>query len=247
MQETDNIVDIKGCVENITFRREDSGFTVLDISSEGELVTVVGVLPQVSAGEELRLRGYWDFHPSFGRQFRAELCEHSLPATAADLLKYLSSGIIKGVGPATAIKIVEAFDDDSFDVLENDPLRLSSIKGISLAKAEKICADFKAQFAVREIIISLERFGMTPAECLKAYKAFGVNSVETIQQNPYTLCNEGIGIGFDRADTIAESLPEKPLIDYRNASGIVHIVRHNLANGHTCLPRKKLIDRKSVV
>ncbi len=240
MQVTDNVIEIKGCVENITYRREDSGFTVLDISSDGELVTVVGVLPQVTAGEELRLRGHWDTHPSFGRQFRAELCEHSLPATAADLLKYLSSGIIKGIGPATAIKIVEAFGDESFDVLENNPRRLSSIKGISLAKAEKICSDFKAQFAVREIIISLERFGMTPGECLKAYKAFGVNSVEIILQNPYTLCNEGIGIGFERADAIAEYLPEKPLIDYRNASGIVHIVRHNLVNGHTCLPREKL-------
>lgn len=240
MLETDNVIEINGCVENITYRREDSGFTVLDISSDGELVTVVGVLPQVTVGEELRLRGHWDFHPSFGRQFRAELCEHSLPATAADLLKYLSSGIIKGIGPATAVKIVEAFGDSSFDILENNPRRLSSIKGISLSKAEKICADFKAQFAVREIIISLERFGMTPVECLKAYKAFGVNSVETIIQNPYTLCNEGIGIGFERADTIAESLPEKPLNVYRNASGIVHIVRHNLANGHTCLPREKL-------
>ena len=97
MLETDNVIEINGCVENITYRREDSGFTVLDISSDGELVTVVGVLPQVTVGEELRLRGHWDFHPSFGRQFRAELCEHSLPATAADLLKYLSSGIIRNV------------------------------------------------------------------------------------------------------------------------------------------------------
>jgi exodeoxyribonuclease V alpha subunit len=240
MQEIIEQTELKGCVENITYRREDSGFSVLDISCEGELITVVGVLPQVSVGEELRLRGHWDFHPSFGRQFRAELCEHSLPTTAADLLKYLSSGIIKGIGPATAIKIVEKFGDNSFDVLENDPRRLSSIKGISLAKAEKICEGFKAQFAVREVMISLERFGMSPAECLSAYKIFGVNAVETITNNPYALCNEGIGIGFERADSIAAALPEKPLNAYRNASGVIHIIRHNLSNGHTCLPRDKI-------
>ena len=241
MQDNEEQIEITGCVENITFRREDSGFTVLDISSNGELITVVGVLPQVSVGEELRLRGHWDFHASFGRQFKAELCEHRLPTTAADLLKYLSSGIIKGIGPATALKIVEAFGDSSFEVLEEDPRRLSTIKGISFSKAEKICINFKSQFAVREVMISLERFGMTPVECLNAYRIFGVNSVVTITQNPYSLCNEGIGIGFERADAIAAVLPEKPPVLFRNASGILHIVKHNLSNGHTCLPREKLI------
>lgn len=241
MPDNEEQIEITGCVENITFRREDSGFTVLDISSSGELITVVGVLPQVSVGEELRLRGHWDFHASFGRQFKAELCEHRLPTTAADLLKYLSSGIIKGIGPATALKIVEAFGDNSFEVLEEDPRRLSTIKGISFSKAEKICINFKSQFAVREVMISLERFGMTPAECLNAYRIFGVNSVVSITQNPYSLCNEGIGIGFERADAIAAVLPEKPPVLFRNASGIIHIVKHNLSNGHTCLPREKLI------
>jgi len=242
MQDLDEQIELKGCVENITYRREDTGFTVLDISSDGELVTVVGVLPQVSAGEELRLRGHWDHHASFGRQFRAELCEHTLPTTSADLLKYLSSGIIKGIGPATAVKIVEAFGDNSFDILENNPRRLASIKGISFAKAEKICSEFKAQFAVREVMISLERFGMSPTECLNAYRIFGVNSVETIKNNPYVLCNEGIGIGFERADAIAEAMPSKPSRSYRTAAGIIHIVRHNLSNGHTCLPREKLFE-----
>ena len=242
MQDFEELVELTGCVENITFRREDTGFTVLDISSDGELITVVGVLPQVSAGEELRLRGHWDNHSSFGRQFRAELCEHSLPATSADLLKYLSSGIIKGIGPATALKIVEAFGDNSFDILENNPRRLSSIKGISFAKAENICKEFKAQFAVREVMISLERFGMSPTECINAYRIFGVTSVDTIKQNPYILCNEGIGIGFERADAIAEAMPTKPSRSYRTAAGIIHVVRHNLSNGHTCLPREKLFE-----
>jgi len=235
-------IELAGTVENITYRREDTGFTVLDISSEEELVTVVGIMPQVSAGEKLRIRGHWDFHASFGRQFRAELCEHSLPANSADLLKYLSSGIIKGIGPATAVKIVESFGENAFNILENDPRRLSSVKGISFAKAEKICSDFKAQFAVREVMIALEGLGMSPTECLNAYRVFGVNAVDMIKNNPYILCNESIGIGFERADSIAYSLPEKTFESYRITAGIIHVVRHNLSNGHTCVPREKLFE-----
>ncbi len=242
MQDTDELIELNGCVENITYRREDSGFTVLDISSNGELATVVGVLPQVSVGEELHLKGRWDNHTSFGRQFRAELCEHRLPANSSDLLKYLSSGIIKGIGPATAVKIIETFGESSFDILNNNPRRLSSIKGISFSKAEKICMDFKAQFAVREVIINLEKFDMSPTECIKAFKIYGVNSVETIINNPYILCNEGIGIGFERADAIADKLPNKPYFSYRTSAGIIHVVKHNLSNGHTCLPREKLLE-----
>lgn len=242
MPDTTATIELSGSVENITFRREDNGFTVLDILSDDELVTVVGILPQVSVGEQLRLQGYWDHHNSFGRQFRALLCEHSLPATSADLLKYLSSGIVKGVGPATALKIVEAFGDSAFEVLENQPARLASIKGISGAKAEGICKEFKAQFAMRQVIIALERYRMSPTECINAYKIFGNNAVDAIRQNPYVLCNEGIGIGFERADAIAESIPEFSEPGHRVSAGILHVVRHNLANGHTCLPREKLYD-----
>ena len=157
--------ELRGSVESVTFRKEDTGFTVLELNSGGELVTVVGVLPQINDGEELRLTGKWDFHRSFGRQFRAELCERKLPSTAGDLLRYLSSGVIKGIGPSTALKIVEEFGDESFEVLENEPKRLAKIKGISIAKAEEISARFKEQFAMREVMISLERFGMTASEC----------------------------------------------------------------------------------
>lgn len=244
MREAENReqIELCGSVEDVTFRREDTGFTVLDLSSDGELVTVVGILPQVTAGEELHLVGYWDFHASFGRQFRARLCERSLPATSADLLRYLSSGVIKGIGPVTAQKIVEAFGEDTFDVLENNPRRLSSIKGISLAKAEKISREFREQFAVREVMIALEKFGMTPLECLNAFKIFGSNAVNTITQNPYILCNEGVGISFPRAEKIAISIPEKPDESFRIMAGVIHVIKHNLANGHTCVPRDKLFE-----
>ncbi|MBQ1707230.1 MAG: ATP-dependent RecD-like DNA helicase, partial [Clostridia bacterium] len=123
---------LEGVAEELVFRREDTGFTVLDISTEdGELITVVGVLPEISAGEELRLSGHWDAHSTFGRQFRAELCERRMPGTVAQMLKYLASGSVKGIGPSTAVKIIEAFGEETFDVLGNHPEKLAKIRGIS--------------------------------------------------------------------------------------------------------------------
>lgn len=232
-----------GVVEHISFRNEENGFTVIELSSDNELVTVVGVLPETEVGETLRLSGRWDFHKSFGRQFKAELCEREIPKTTEQLLKYLSSGAVRGIGPATALKLVEAFGKNTFDVLENDVDRLATIKGISRKKAEEISKDFSEQFAVREIMIALEKFGMKPRECLRAFKAFGGNTVETVKRNPYLLCRENIGIGFERADEIASNISggnfEK---NSRTMAGIVYIINHNLSNGHTCVPRDRIYD-----
>ena len=232
--------ELRGSVESVTFRNEENGFTVLDLNVQGELETVVGVLPAVAPGEELRLIGRWDMHASFGRQFRAELCERKMPSTAADLRHYLSSGAIKGVGPATALKIVEMFGEEAFDVLENSPERLSRVKGISPAKAMEICQRFHEQFAVREVMIALERFGMTASECIRVFRTYQSNAVERVKSDPYCLCGEEIGISFERADAIAAAMQGEPDQKLRAMAGIVHVVRHNLRNGHTCLPCKKL-------
>ena len=233
--------ELCGVVEDVTYRREDTGFTVMDIFADDEYVTVVGVLPELSEGESVRLRGTWGYHATFGKQFKAQLCERSMPSSSADLLRYLSSGAVKGIGPATAKKIIERFGENSFDVLENQPERLADIKGISLKKAKDISKIFNEQFAVRQIMISLERFGMTTHECLEAYKLYGANAVDMIKANPYALCSDIVGMGFERADAIASALPEPPDRAYRVSAGIVHVVKYNLNNGHTCVPRKKLI------
>jgi len=237
-----NEIEITGVVESVTFRNEENGFTVLDLNCEGELVTAVGVLPHIDAGENLRLMGHFDFHSSFGRQFKIKLCERTMPKSTADLLKYLSSGAVKEIGPATAAKIIDAFGENTFDVLEHDPDRLSTIKGISRAKAVRISRAFKEQFAIREIMIRLEHYGMSPTECLHAFKAFGNKTIEIIEDNPYLLCDERIGIGFERADAIANNLVLTPDSDFRARAAIVYIVKHNLSNGHTCIPREKLIE-----
>lgn len=242
MQEN-NSEHLYGIAEETVFRKEDSGFTVLDISTEdGELITVVGVLPDIASGENVHFIGRWDTHQTFGRQFRAEACERTMPGTAAQMLKYLSSGAVKGIGPVIAAKIVEAFGEDAFDVIENNPDKLAKIRGISLDMAKRVSKQFAEQSAVRDIIIKLEAFGLTPNECLAVFKVFGSNSVKRINENPYLLCLADIGIPFERVDALACALPESPNSDYRLKAGIVHVVTHNLINGHTCLPREKLLS-----
>ena len=233
-------IRISGVVSHVTFTNKENGFTVLELESGDELVTAVGVMPELNAGELLELSGYWDFHASFGRQFKVEMCERRMPASAGDILRYLSSGGVKGIGPKTAVKVVEKFGEETFEVLENEPERLAQIKGISLEKAKEISADFKKQFAVREIMIALERYGMTTAECVAAFRVFGVRASDIITRNPYALCSEGVGFSFSRAETVAQALPSPPDKGYRLQAGVLHVMSHNLSNGHTCIPRDKL-------
>lgn len=232
---------IDGIIEDIVYSNPENGYSVIDISYNSQLVTAVGIMPSCCPGEKIRLKGCWTKHPTFGTQFKAVAAERSLPKTSGDMLRYLSGGAVKGIGPATAMKIIEAFGEDSFEILENNPERLADIKGISLEKAKSMGKSFREQFALREIMIALERIGMSASECLSAYKIFGSSAIERITENPYILCSQNIGIGFERADEIAQAFPNKISDIFRFRAGILHILRHNLRNGHTCLPREKLI------
>lgn len=234
-------VKLEGIVDNVTFHNEENGFTVLDINAGGELVTAVGSFFEVGVGEELTMYGGWTNHSTFGRQFRVDSYESKLPDNAASLLRYLSAGMIKGIGPKTARKIIERFGENTFDVLENDYERLAFIKGISKEKAAAISNEFKRQFSIRNIMSELERYDIKPTECVRLFKRFGGNTVEIIKKNPYILCSEIRGFDFARSDSIAEKLPEKPDDEYRNEAGILYVMNHNLGNGHTCVPKDKLI------
>ena len=233
---------LQGTVEDIKFRNEQNGYTVLEVGCDDELITAVGTFSDISVGESVRLSGMWTFHSTFGRQFKVEAFEREMPATAEQLYNYLAAGAVKGIGPATAQKIIEKFGENAFDVLENEPKKLATIKGISLEKAEKMQASFKKQFAVRNIMLALETYGMSPRECIAAYEAFGSNAVERVTKNPFELCDADTGIGFERAEAIADALPNPPESNFRVRAGITHIVRQNLySNGHTCIPRDKLL------
>ena len=235
------VVMINGTVEEVTFRSDESGFQVLQIEFEGEPVTAVGVMPKVVAGELVRLEGVWQVHPSFGRQFKVSGCVSEMPSSTAGMYRYLASGVIKGVGESTAERIIKKFGESAFDVIENEPERLTQIKGLSQNKAEKISEQFVSQKALRNTMAALQEYGISPTESMRAYRAFGVSIDEKFNENPYILCEDEVGMSFERADGIAARLPVRPHEMVRIMAGIKHILRHNLGNGHSC------IDRKSVV
>lgn len=233
--------NLTGTVEEITFFNEENGFTVMEITaSDGEAVTVVGSFPQMAEGEEVLLSGEWNVHPSFGRQFKASLVQRTMPADTAGILRYLASGIIKGVREATAVKIVEAFGQESLDVIENDVNRLASVQGISKPKARKIQEEFKKQFASREVMDGLTALGLTQSEAFKAYNMYRSAALDIISENPYAFVGEN-GYSFNRAEEIADSMQHPPCFDYRCQAMVVYIVDYNLNNGHTCLPRNAVV------
>lgn len=233
---------ITGVVEEITFQNAANGFTVLDFSSEDELFTAVGVMPGITAGETVSLTGNFITHPTFGRQLKVTAFTRTLPETSEQIIKYLSSGVIKGVGPKKALLIVETFGADTLNVIENTPERLSELKGISIDQAKSIGEEFKRQYAMRTVMLGLEKYGLTPNECVRIYKKIGVQAVEKVKENPYCLCSLGIGISFEKAEVIEEKLEEKPVPEYRIKEGILHVMRHNRSSrGHTCIPREKLL------
>lgn len=234
--------EITGLVEDIVFRREESGWSVIEISTDNELITVVGEMPEVNIGEHVTVTGNWTTHPTFGRQFAAQTIQCKLPATSSAILRYLSSGAVKGIGPVTAEKLVEAFGDDTLDVIENEPQKLCKIKGISFERALKISEEFRKQFGSREVVLFLSQYGIGPMYALKAYKVFGLDAVNIINDSPYVLCDERIGVPFELTDKFAEGMGKPFDHEGRIAAGILYVLRHNLQNGHTCLPVKKVVD-----
>ncbi len=240
MQEN-TLLEMTGSVEQVIFRNEKNGYSILELNVSGELVTVVGTIPWVGVGEELHVMGNWVNNPTYGTQFKADAYERSKPATAAAMLKYLASGAVKGIGAGTAAKIVDMFGENALNVLESEPERLCAIKGVTKAKALNMSDEFKKVHGIREMMVYLGAYGITPEEAVRIWKLFGSQSVERIQEDPYCLCEEGISIGFTRADEVAASL-ERPQDDVcRIRAGIVYVLRHNTNNGHTCLPSDKLV------
>ncbi len=233
-------------VEDIVFQNSSNGYTVMEFSTEDELFTAVGIMPELVPGETVNLNGTFTMHPSFGRQFKVESFCRSMPETDDQIFKYLSSGIIHGIGPKKASSIIEKFGTSTLDVIENSPEQLSKIKGISLDQAKKISEEFKNQYAVRTVMLQLEKYGFTPNECISIYKKRGIKCVEEIKNNPYCVCSLGIGISFERAEEIENRLEIKPSADCRTGEGILHIMRHNRNSlGHTCIPREKLLKPAS--
>lgn len=237
---------LNGTVEEITFQNNVNGFTVLDVSSGGELITAVGVMPGVAAGESVTLKGSYIIHATFGRQLKVTSFSRTMPETTEQIYKYLSSGVIRGIGPKKALAIIDAFGSDTLDIIENDSEKLSRIKGISVEQARSLGDEFKKQYAMRAVILGLEKYGLTPNECVRIYNKLGIQAVEAVKKNPYCLCGLSIGISFEKAEQIETQLDEKIVPDFRINEGILHIMRYNRnSHGHTCIPREKLLSPAS--
>ena len=241
MPNTENeLIHIEGTVETVLFCNEQNGYIVLDLDTGGDYVTVVGELGTIEEGEELRLTGKYVTHPKFGAQFRAEACERKLPATETAILKYLSSGVIKGIGPTLAKRMVEEFGDKTLEVIENTPEDLIKVKGMSAKKADEISQEFRRIFGIRALMIFLAGYGVSPSVAVSAWKRWGQFAVEQIKANPYILCTQGIELEFSKAEEMAAKLEIPKDSPGRIRAGICYILTHNAFNGHTCLPEDRL-------
>lgn len=231
---------LEGSVEQIVFCNEDNGYTVCDLSTDDDVVTVCGIMPMLCEGDRLSVYGKWVHSAKYGRQFSVEQYERLMPADVASILRYLSSRAIKGIGPKTAVKIVEEFGEDTFDVIENHPEWLANIKGISTKSALAASESFKEQAGIRSAMMFFrDYFGA--ATTVKIYKKWGSASVDIAKKNPYRLCNEVDGIGFERADALAGSLGLQNDNFDRIMSGLSYVLyKNSINNGHVCIPRDKL-------
>lgn len=239
--EEHTLMEMTGTVERVTFRNEKNGYTVLELNNGEELVTVVGSLPTAEAGDELHVVGTWTEHPSFGRQFSAQIYERLQPTTPKSILLYLSSGAVKGIGRSNAKKIVDTFGEHSLEILEREPQRLSQISGISERRALQMGEEYRKKLGIREVILGLQKYGVMPEEAVRVYRIYGPEAVSQVREDPYCLCTAEVCLGFQRADAIAESL-EHPADDpCRVRAGILYVLQHNVDNGHTYLPQDKLL------
>ncbi len=233
---------LSGSIERVIYANEENGYAVCDLGTDdNDLVTIQGTLPYIAEGDGVTVYGRWVHNPKYGRQFSVERYERVLPADVNAILRYLSSRVIKGINPKTAQKIVEEFGEDTFDVMENHPDWLAQIPGISRKKAEEISEDFKQKSGIRSAMMFFRDF-FGAALTMRIYKRFGSSAVDRAKQNPYILCDEIEGIGFEKADRMAHDLGLSTDSPARLSSGIVYVLHANaLQNGHVCLPEDKLL------
>lgn len=239
---------LEGTVSSIIYQNEENGYTILRLDVRGEEVTVVGTMPGVAPGEYLSVRGTWTRHPTYGPQMRAEVVERRLPQGLKEIFHYLSSGAVKGVGKATARRIIEEFGEEALSVLEDDPEQLTRIKGITLKRARQIGDIFRQQMGMRRLMEFLNEHQLPLELAAELRRAYGDAALEAVKSNPYLLVNEEFKVEFSQADALALELGVGPEDALRLEAGLIFEMAHNnLNNGHTFLPRKKLIEATGIL
>ncbi|MDR0978953.1 MAG: ATP-dependent RecD-like DNA helicase, partial [Lachnospiraceae bacterium] len=234
-------MELLGQVEEIIYQNELNSYTIAVLETDEEDITIVGYLPFVLVGDFLSVTGDYVEHPTYGMQFKVQTFEKKQIETVEALEKYLASGIIKGIGPATAKKIVKVFGKDTVNVFKTEPYRLASIKGISDTKAVEIAEEFNEKWDMWKIVGYLEQFGIGASNSQKVYKSLGKNAVEEIEKNPYVLLDIAYGVDFKQIDNTALKLG----ISVDNEKRIESAVKYSLSivsyNGHTCVLKENLI------
>ncbi|HIX95697.1 MAG TPA: ATP-dependent RecD-like DNA helicase [Candidatus Gemmiger excrementipullorum] len=238
---TRQLQKLEGVVEHTIYENAETGYAVFEVDAGGQDVVVAGNVGGIDNGMHVTVYGHMVNHPSYGEQFRAESCEASLPQDESGLLSYLSSGVLPYIGPATAKKIVKLFGGDALTVIGETPQKLCAIKGITAEKAAAISREFHRLYGVREAVAWFTQFGLSAQNAVTAYRAFGPHTVEALTQNPYLLCGEPLQLKFGQVDGIAAALQFESGSRLRVAAGLLYALRHNAGNGHTCLPRAKLL------
>ncbi len=224
---------LEGTVEQVVFNNAENGYTVVRLkTASGRLVTAVGNLPTLYHGEVLQLTGQWIKHKEYGEQFQIEEWRQEIPKTLLGIERYLASGLIKGVGPVTAKKIVQKFGLDALEVIQHEPGRLTEISGISENKAAKIVRSLESHGAIEAIMVFLQGVGVSPAYALKIYRNYNTAAIPIVKENPYRLADEVFGIGFKIADQIAQKVGIKEDSPYRVRAGIRYLLNEHSSEGH---------------
>src|SRR5499426_253967 len=241
------LLSLVGSVERVTYHNEQNGYTVLrfQIPGRGEPVTVVGNFSAATPGESLRLTGWWTTHPQYGDQFKAVDYTITRPATIAGIQKYLGSGLIKGIGPVTARRIVEHFRERTLEVIESDISRLGEVKGVSRKRVDMIQKAWEEQRAIKEVMLFLQSHSVSTHFAVKIFKQYGADSITVVEKTPYRLAAEVYGIGFRTADQIARNLGIAVDAEERLRAGLQHVLMTATEEGHCYLPAGDLIERSA--
>ena len=235
---------LEAIVESTVFRNEENGYSVVEMRSGRESIVAVGTLPALAAGEQVLLTGGWVEHPQYGKQWKATACEIRKPTTLLGIERYLGSGLIRGIGPATARLIVQEFGKETLDILSGHPERLVEIPGIGKKRAAQLAQSFQEQYGAREAMVFLQSYGVSPSLAVKISKAYGSDAQRRIRENPYRLIDDIEGVGFLTADRIALSLGIPQDSDYRLKAGLKYALQEAAnGEGHPYLPRETLLER----
>lgn len=243
--EAKDYIELSGIVDSVIFSNAENGYTICEIedSATGEPVVLAGTMPYVVEGDNLTVRGSWVIHPTYGKQLRVTEYDKTLPAERGQMLRYLASGAVKGVGPKTALKIINEFEESAFDVIANHPDWLAGIPGISRKKAREISSSFNDVAGARNVMMRFRDY-LSDSASMKVYKKWGSSAIDRVKENPYILCEQIDGIGFTKADAVAMSFGIEKDSEFRVSGGIVAFLRGVLAKeGHTCMPIDKLEER----